>query len=240
MLPEAPEILAFIAVVAVGFAVRMALTQTVSFRWARLLTTGASSQTPRVGLWGIVRWFTMRQRLTGRGADAELLELVSGIARLTRSGSSLHRSTAESVERLPDGFMKRSGTIMLDEAERVGFFAACQRWSHEPRVQLVGWTLAILHQTGGDPSDALDAVAASLRLHHGLQREVRALTAQSTLSAAVMACVPIMFATFLAAGDPNARAFLFGHPIGQACAIVGVLLDVAAWRWLRRLGQVQW
>jgi Flp pilus assembly protein TadB len=240
MLPDVSPRIAFGSVMVVAFTLRKALAATERFRWARLLAPSNASPEPRHGLWAIVQWFTMKRRLNGRGADAELLELVSGISRLTRSGSSLHRSTVESIDRLPDGFLKRSGTTMLNEASRIGFFTACQRWSQEPRVQLVGWTLAILHQTGGDPSEALDAVAASLRLQHGLHREVRALTAQSTLSAAVMASVPIMFATLLTAGDPNARAFLFGHPIGQACAIVGVLLDVAAWRWLRRLGQVQW
>jgi tight adherence protein B len=114
--------------------------------------------------------------------------------------------------------------------------AALRRWSAggEERA-LVADALLIAGSTGGSQVRALDAAAATLAERRALQREIRALAAQASASAAVLVAAPVAFALGVALLDDRVRRFYTGSLAGLGCVIAGALLDAAGGWWMVRL-----
>jgi tight adherence protein B len=181
------------------------------------------------------------RRLIRRGnrVESDLLEALAMIGRSVHSGSSLSVAIASAAMRCAPGRVG-SGLRQVDsDAKRIGMIGALRAWGESDSLcTRTAWALSIAAETGGDPLAAVDALTASLRSEGALTRELGALTAQSTLSAAVLAIVPLGFGGLLSGTDPQARHFLFFSSAGRVCLVVGLALDLLAWRWLRRIGRV--
>jgi tight adherence protein B len=114
-----------------------------------------------------------------------------------------------------------------------------ERWAAAPAstegAGLVTAAVAIASSTGGDPATALAGVGSTLRERRSLAREVRALASQARASAVVIAVAPAAFAVVTAGLGSGATPFLLASPVGLVCLVLGIALDVAGWRWMRRI-----
>jgi len=99
----------------------------------------------------------------------------------------------------------------------------------------VAAALSLASETGGTAARAVDGVAATLRERIEVADEVRALGAQARLSAVVIAVAPIGFGLVAAATDPRTLSFLVSTPVGFACLVAGITLDLLAYAWMRRI-----
>ena len=59
--------------------------------------------------------------------------------------------------------------------------------------------------------------------------------AQSRLSAQVLSVLPVAVTAWSLATDDRLRHVLVGTPVGPVCMVVGGALDLAGWRWMRRI-----
>ena len=84
-------------------------------------------------------------------------------------------------------------------------------------------------------ASSLDRAAASIRQRRALGDEIRALTAQSRASAAVVALAPAGFAVVIAVADREALSVLFTTTIGLVSLAIGVVLEGLGLWWMRRL-----
>jgi tight adherence protein B len=93
-----------------------------------------------------------------------------------------------------------------------------------------------IHQeVGGDLAEILDNVSATIRDRNRVRRQVRALSAEGRMSAAVLYVLPFAMAGVLAVLNPGYLRELTGSGAGQAMlAGTGVLL-VAGGVWLHRI-----
>ena len=87
---------------------------------------------------------------------------------------------------------------------------------------------------GGATAEPLDHVASVLRRRSADRAEASVHAAQSRLSASVMSALPPAFLGLLLVTSSNARASA-STPAGTAVVAVGALLNVAGWRWMRRI-----
>ncbi len=87
---------------------------------------------------------------------------------------------------------------------------------------------------GGPAAATLDAAAAQLRERVALQAEAQVHSAQARLSARVLTAVPVVFCLWNVATSPTVRAAWLG-PIGMVCAVVGGVLNLTGWWWMRRI-----
>lgn len=113
---------------------------------------------------------------------------------------------------------------------------ALDRWATaHPRAdaRLVADAVALAGTRGGSLVEALRGVGDTLRDREAVARETRALAAQARMSAQVLVVAPVGFAGLMAVADPGVRHVLTATPLGWACAVVGLLLDLAGWRWMR-------
>lgn len=173
----------------------------------------------------------------GALADA-LPDVVDAVAASLRAGApptaALEQGAAAAPPRLAEGLRTAARSV-----ERgVPLTVAVDSWAASAAVdgaELVATALAVTNAAGGDPARSLAGVADTLRERRALRREVRALSSQARLSAAVIGAAPVLFAVVAAGTDGRTAAVLLGSPLGAACLVAGLGLDVAGWWWMDRI-----
>jgi tight adherence protein B len=102
-------------------------------------------------------------------------------------------------------------------------------------LELVVTAVNIQLQVGGNLSQILDTVAATIRERVRNQREIAALTAEGKLSAIVCAALPSVMGCLLTILNPAYMKPLFTHPFGWAMIAAALLLQGIGILWLRVL-----
>jgi tight adherence protein B len=116
--------------------------------------------------------------------------------------------------------------------------AALSAWAAAiatPEARLVAGVLALHRRTGGALAAPLDQLAATLRARRAAARELRSLTAQARLSAGILGLLPIGFFLFLATVSRSDIEAAVSTPAGLAAVVVGLVLQAAAFGWIRSL-----
>jgi len=172
----------------------------------------------------------------------QLAEGVGMIAAGLRSG----RSLAGSIELAADELSPPLGGSFRRVVDRVALGErledALRVWSSEvggPDARVTGGVLGLHRRTGGALSAALDGLASTLRARRSAARELRSLTAQARLSAAILGLLPIGFFLFLSVVARRDVETAFGTPVGTGAVLVGFTLQACAYLWIRRLLRVE-
>jgi tight adherence protein B len=234
--PE-PHVLAGLSAAAAVAAVAAAVLQGVSARRpggaGRLRTATTLALVPA----------TIRRcsgpRRDRREITRDLPEVVEALARAVRAGSSIRGALVTTAA----GARGAMGTDLAFLAARLDRGAplpvVLDEWRlrrHDVReVALVAVALQIAADAGGSVARALDGVADTIRGQQHLRAEIDALASQAEASAVLIALLPLAFAAVAGAADPDTLAFLVSTPIGLICLATGIVLDVVALVWMRRI-----
>ena len=106
--------------------------------------------------------------------------------------------------------------------------------SRSPHLNLAITVARACAVNGGPPAEPLDRAASTLRGRAADAAERRTHSAQARLSAIVMTVLPLaMLALLLATSAPTRTAATSGT--GVAVIAIGGTLNVAGWRWMRRI-----
>jgi tight adherence protein B len=190
--------------------------------------------------------FEVRRRRHDRrraiAMDEGMADGVRAIAAGLRAGLSVPqaiRFAADEAEAPLAGSLAR----IVDAAD-VGepLDTAIHRWARDAGTadaRLVEGVLGLHRRSGGDLPRVLDRVAETLRERRAVSREVRALTAQARLSGAILGLLPIGFFAFLWLTSRRDIEGAFRTPLGLACLGLGLLLELLAFLWIRRLLEVR-
>jgi tight adherence protein B len=178
--------------------------------------------------------------LQGRGIrrlTAAVPDVLDQIAAELRAGGTI--ATAVAAIATTDGPLA-GDFARLDARVRLGATVpqGLQVWTKERRVPGVGacaGALALCATVGGPASDALEALASSLRGQIAVAAEARALSAQARMSAVVVGGAPLLYLAWSAVVDPHALHALAATPTGHACLVAGLALEVLGAWWMRRI-----
>jgi tight adherence protein B len=107
------------------------------------------------------------------------------------------------------------------------------RWADHPHVALVRQMLDATGDLGGPIAPALDAAATVLRDRAAVAADTLVHSAQARLSARILTVVPLGFAAWGVATSPRTRDAVLHSTLGAACAVAGIALNLAGWRWMR-------
>ena len=105
-------------------------------------------------------------------------------------------------------------------------------------ARLVAGVLRLHRRSGGDLPAVLDQAAATLQERRASFREVRALTAQARMSGAILGLLPIGFFAFLWLTSRSDIQGAFRTPAGIVAVCLGLVLELIAFLWIRRLLRV--
>jgi tight adherence protein B len=170
-----------------------------------------------------------------RAIEHALPDALDAIARSLRSGASLRLAIGEAAAGpLADDL----GRVARDAADGVPLGVALDAWAAArplPGVRLATAALGLGAETGGASAQAVDGVAATLRVHLAIAGEVRALSSQARMSALVIVLAPIAFTLLATSTDGRTARFLFATPFGWLCLALGLGLDAVGWLWMRRI-----
>ena len=162
---------------------------------------------------------------------ADCASLLDAIARQVRSGSTLTGAVIEEIgadSPLADVRHRlAAGDSLVTALEGVSIGDA--------DVALMVQALSATAHLGGPIAATLDGAAAVLRERAAARAERRAQSAQARLSARVLTIVPFGFAVWSAVSSHRTRDVYLASPAGSICALCGVALNLAGWRWMRRL-----
>ena len=181
----------------------------------------------------------LRRRSERREVGAGLPILLDELARSLRAGLSLRTGLTGAIH-LGPGALRRDMDQMVTRLDRGAPLSdALEVWADERHdvagVRLAVAAITLAAQSGGQMAQALDGVADTLRSEVALASEVRSLAAQAEASAGLIAVLPLVFGLVAGAADPQMLRFLIGTSLGAACLVVGVMLDIVGFAWMRRI-----
>jgi len=172
----------------------------------------------------------------------QLVDAASSIASGLRAGLSL----VQVIGLAGDEADPPLGPTLRGLADRVllgtPLSKSLDRWVSDvaqPEARLVAGVLRLQHRTGGDLPAVLDRLARTLRDREAAAREIRSLTAQARLSGAILGLLPVGFFLFLSATSRREMAAAYQSRVGATAIVAGLLMQGAAFLWIRRLLRVE-
>ena len=187
---------------------------------ARALRPGARQHRPEVG--GARR---------PRRSAVDYTPVLDSIARQVRSGASLAAAIVAETD----------GSSPFDEvAARLTAGSSLSQAlaviePHDSDLALTVQALSAAAHLGGPIAATLDEAAAVLRERAAARAERRAHGAQARLSARVLTIVPVGFAGWSAVASQRTRDVYVSSLAGGLCALFGLTLNYAGWRWMQRI-----
>lgn len=211
--------------VLLGFAIAVALV-TVGVPWPLALTASTTALiAPRVAH----AW--MHARRMHRIAH-QLPDALDALAGALRAGLSLTQSLATLADQQPRPIALEFALVL--RKQRLGMAleqALLELARRVPRHEIVLFvtSVRVARDLGGNLSDALDRLAATLRRKLAMEDKIAALTAQGRLQGWIVGLLPIFLAAVLGWLEPSTMRLLYTTPIGwSVLAVVGVLLGAGA------------
>jgi tight adherence protein B len=99
--------------------------------------------------------------------------------------------------------------------------------------------IRIQREVGGNLSEVLNSVAATMRERERLRRQVEVLSAEGRLSAVILGLLPLLFIVYLTIARPDYLSSLVTTPLGLIMCVVGLVLLIVGAFWLRKVVKVE-
>ena len=177
---------------------------------------------------------------TGRRRAAfadQLDDSLQLMASSLRAGHSLLRAldsvsheaaspTAEEFARIVNE--TRIGRDLADALDEVAARTASQDFTW------VAQAIAIHREVGGNLAEVLDSVGHTIRERNAIRRQVKALSAEGKLSAAVLMALPVGVTAFLSITNPSYLAKFTHSLTGYAMVATAVVMMVVGALWLKK------
>jgi tight adherence protein B len=107
-------------------------------------------------------------------------------------------------------------------------------------LRIFATSLIIQHETGGNLVEILESIAHTVRERFKFFGKLHALTTEVRMSGYVLGALPFVCALAIMLLNPTYLRPLYQDPLGQAIALVGLLVWAAGGVWMRRLAQVDY
>jgi tight adherence protein B len=187
---------------------------------------------------GKIRRSAQRQVLIGE----QLIDAVAGLGAALRAGLSLERALRFAAQEAESPLSDSLAVLIADIDLGEPMDHALERWAladGTPDARLLAGVLRLDRRSGGDLPRILDQVASTLRERREAEGEVRALTAQARLSGLILGLLPIGFFLFLLITSTKDVTAALHTPIGIGAVVLGSVLEVVAFMWIRHLLEVR-
>ncbi|HEY7283518.1 MAG TPA: type II secretion system F family protein [Actinomycetota bacterium] len=170
--------------------------------------------------------------------EQQLADAMDGIAAALRAGMSPSQAIAFACEEGEPPLADDLRAVVGREALGMPLDESLELLAREEGSDDVRLAVAVLqlqHRVGGDAPAVLDDAVRTLRQRVAAAAELRSLTAQARLSGTILGLLPIGFFLFMSVVSRSEVAGAIASPIGLAAIVIGLMLDGAAFLWIRHL-----
>jgi tight adherence protein B len=183
-----------------------------------------------------------RRTRVSRLTQDQLADGVSVIASGLRAGRSLRQAFELAAAEI-DPPIGHSFERIGDRAELGDpMDDAVDAWAAEisgPDARLAAGVFRLHRRSGGALASTLEELASTLRARRSVARELRSLTAQARLSANILGLLPLGFFAFLSVVARDDMVAAVTTPAGSLAIVLGLVLQAAAYVWIRRLLRIE-
>jgi len=189
---------------------------------------------------GVVRTVRRRRALAVSPVMVEerFADAVGALAAAVRSGASLTQAVRYAMTEAAPPVRDDLTRIVAQLDTGIALEQALRSWPDvrpSANVELVVGALELHRRSGGDLPAVLDQVVGAIRDRVSITREVRSLTAQARMSAWILGCLPVGFFAFLWLTSRRDIEGAMSTPVGIACVLAGLFLELGAFAWIRKL-----
>jgi tight adherence protein B len=187
----------------------------------------------------IIRFKTARRQ---KKFVSELPDMLTALASGLSAGASLSQAF-ETVAKEAEGPMRdeltraimnsRLGTPIPDSLDESAVRMSC------PELELVVMAIRLQSRHGGNLSELLNTVSATLRERVQMKRHVQALSAEGRLSVYVLMCLPLGMLFLMAFTRRDYFQFFIGTLPGAMMLGVGAIMLTLGYLWARSIVKVE-
>ncbi|MET3653649.1 type II secretion system F family protein [Dyella japonica] len=187
-------------------------------------------------------WLWLRRRIERQQQMllAQLPDFLDGMIRMTSVGNSLpmaFQSTSKSVAMPLRGVLDRTLSSMHAGADLDQALAMASRPYAMEELSLLHAVFGIGMRVGGRADHILQRMSDFMRDHAHARAELKAITAETRMSAWVLALLPVAVSTVMTLIDPTFFKPMFTSPLGHRFMLIALGLELTGGFLLYRLAK---
>jgi tight adherence protein B len=181
------------------------------------------------------------KKVSRQALDEQLADAIGAVSSAVRAGLSVPQAFAYAASEAEEPLRSDLDLLVHDVEIGTPLDAAVRGWTERVATDdavLFSSAVDLNRRVGGDLPIVLDQVGATIRDRVAAAREVRALTAQARLSGLILGLLPVGFFAFLWMTSRTEMQQAISTPAGVISIVLGLVMEVAAFLWIRKLLEV--
>jgi tight adherence protein B len=170
--------------------------------------------------------------------EQQTSDVMTAFTACIRSGMTLEESIEEVATRMRPPVSQEFGLIKerIDAGQTViSALRAADKRLDLPRLSLVFKSIIVSQERGGKLATLMDQLSESTREIERVEERVKTETSGLRLSSRIMVFMPVIICGFLYFADPAQITMLFNTLIGNVILCIALALDIAAFRIMQKL-----
>ena len=106
-------------------------------------------------------------------------------------------------------------------------------------VRILVTAILIQREVGGNLAEILDNLAKVVRERFTIRRQLRVFTAQGRMTGYLLAVLPLALFAILWSMNADYMRILFTDPMGKLVVIIGLVMQVGGYFWIRRVVDIE-
>jgi tight adherence protein B len=159
-----------------------------------------------------------------------------------RGGLSLIQAIEAVVDEMPDPIKKEFGIVLGENKMGVALDEGLNRlYKRMPSIALQQMITAILlaRETGGNLPQIFSRIVGTMRERRKIEQNLKTLTIQGKIQAAVMTLLPVFFVIGVSASNPKFFDVMFRIPQGRQMLMVALFLWVVGAFFIWKIGRLK-
>ncbi len=194
------------------------------------------------GFWLPGQYLKMRQKARVAKLDAQLPEALTLMSQSLKSGFGLLQSMNLAAEQMEHPVSTELGRAIQEmnvgsSAEEALMSLSQRAGSYD--LDIVVTAILVQRTVGGNLSEILDKVADTMRERTRIKGEIKALTAQQSLTGLVIGFLPLGVGALFFVISPDYIKPLFQETIGRVMIVVAVFLEAIGLMIIRRILSIE-
>jgi len=216
----------------------------VAFFGTYAVTRSASSGIVAGALLGMLPVLNVVRRKTKRMAEfgKQIPDAMTMIKNALRAGHTLGKALAIVADEMPDPlgieFSDTVEELRLGQSMSTAMNNLAGRMPND-NLKIFVAAVLIQHEVGGNLTELLENIAATIRERYRLDAEVKSLTAEGRISGVVVAVLPIALVAIISLMQPDYMTPLFKTETGNKLLIAATVAETLGFLWIRKVCKVK-